>query len=133
MTRQALRIVMGAACALGGLAAGSEAGIFHRYRDGGGPTRRHPVPHTHERAGWPLCPAPWAEPSVTPSYNGYYVGGGVPYHGHSRTIDEGTWGWDYVGGHIPRRVWLGWSHGRREQGGTGSYRTDGAEHPWAGH
>ena len=26
---------------------------------------------------------------------------------------------------MPRRVWLDWTHGRRYQGGSGSYRTDG--------
>ena len=40
--------------------------------------------------------------------------------------DEGTWGWDETGSsHFRRRVILGWSQGRKYQGGTGAYRTDG--------
>ena len=41
--------------------------------------------------------------------------------------EDGTWGRDYQGHLIPRHVGLGWSHGRRYQGGTGSYDPDG--HP----
>lgn len=41
-------------------------------------------------------------------------------------MNQGTWGWDETGGlHLRRRVILGWSQGRRYQGGTGAYRTDG--------
>ena len=40
--------------------------------------------------------------------------------------DDGTWGWDETGCHLfRRRVILGWSHGRKYQGGTGAYLTDG--------
>lgn len=39
--------------------------------------------------------------------------------------NEGTWGWDYRGWIIPRRVNLLWWHGRRAQGGPGAYKTDG--------
>jgi hypothetical protein len=43
-----------------------------------------------------------------------------------RRRDEGTWGWDETGGqHFRRRNILGWSQGRRYQGVTGAYRTDG--------
>jgi hypothetical protein len=72
-----------------------------------------------------------AEPSSTPGGIGYYVGGGVPLgHGAGRRPDDGTWGWDDTGCHLfRRRVILGWSHGRKPQGGTGAYRTDG--HPAA--
>jgi hypothetical protein len=71
-------------------------------------------------------------PSDTGSYVGYYVGGGCaqPRHAEPRLPDEGTWGWDYQGWFLPRRVILGWWHGRRYQGGTGAYKTDGPQfHP----
>ena len=39
---------------------------------------------------------------------------------------DGTWGWDETGRrHFRRRTILGWSQGRKYQGGTGAYRTDG--------
>jgi hypothetical protein len=74
----------------------------------------------------PLLPR-WALPSSTGHYLGYYLGGGA---GHSakaepRRVEEGTWGWDYQGWLLPRRVVLGWWHGRRYQGGTGAYSTEG--------
>jgi hypothetical protein len=80
------------------------------------------------RAGQPHTVAKWARCSNSPSYSGNYVGGGAAWHGEPRRCDEGTWGWDYA----PRHVWspkvdLGWWHGRRTQGGTGSYRTDGVK------
>jgi hypothetical protein len=73
--------------------------------------------------------APWARPGRTPAYVGYYVGGGAPCHctGEPRLPWEGTWGWDYCGYCFHRRVWLDWFHGRRYQGGIGSYQTDGPE------
>jgi hypothetical protein len=90
------------------------------------------IPHSDERAGYPRALAGHLEPSTTPGGIGYYVGGGVPighahaYDGACRRRDEGTWGWDETGGvHCRPRVILGWSHGRRYQGGTGAYRTDG--------
>lgn len=69
----------------------------------------------------------WPVPSDTGHYFGYYVGGGNgrPHKAESRRDDEGTWGWDYKGWLIPRRVVLGWWHGQRYQGGTGAYKTDG--------
>lgn len=80
------------------------------------------------RAGQPQTVAKWARCSNSPSYSGYYVGGGAAWHGEARRCDEGTWGWDYA----PRHVWspkvdLGWWHGQRAQGGTGAYRTDGVK------
>jgi hypothetical protein len=77
------------------------------------------------RAGGPKRVAWWAAPSRTPAYAGGYVGGGNAYKGESRMTNEGTWGWDYEGRFVSRRVFLSWSHGRRYQGGTGAYRTDG--------
>src|SRR5712691_1746294 len=79
----------------------------------------------HYRAGWPQSVAPWARPSFGDHECGYYVGGGAPFHGDSRCWDEGTWGWDYHGRLFDKRIWLGWHHGRRAQGGVGAYRTDG--------
>src|SRR5579862_6981752 len=68
----------------------------------------------------------WSQPSDNGRYIGGYIGGGSPNfrRAEGRTPDEGTWGWDY---HcwFPRRTILGWWHGRRYQGGSGSYRTDG--------
>jgi hypothetical protein len=79
-----------------------------------------------ERAGWPqeiaCCRA---QPSDTPAYCGYTVGGGAPHHGEPRYLGEGTWGWDYTGWLFQRRVGLDWFHGARYQGGTGAYTTDG--------
>jgi hypothetical protein len=94
-----------------------------------GPPRT--IDDTDERAGYPRELSNHIEPSSTPGGIGYYVGGGVPLahaHGQSacRRPDEGTWGWDETGTtHFRRRVILGWYHGRRYQGGTGAYRTDG--------
>jgi len=79
------------------------------------------------RAGNPAAVACWAIPSDTGSYVGYLVGGGCPYphRADAPLPEEGTWGWDYQGWLLPRRVILGWWHGRRYQGGTGAYKTDG--------
>ena len=74
----------------------------------------------------PEAIAPHAIPSDTGRYVGYQVGGGCarPHKAEPGGADEGTWGWDYRGW-LPRRVELGWWHGRREQGGGGAYETDG--------
>jgi hypothetical protein len=77
------------------------------------------------RSGYVLPIARWAKPSNTPAYVGYYVGGGAPCLGDPRCLTEGTWGWDYSGCLFSRRVMLHWFHGRRYQGGIGSYATDG--------
>jgi hypothetical protein len=84
-------------------------------------------PCDHARAGYPLAVSRWAIPSDTGSYVGYLVGGGNPFCRCAEPPyrDEGTFGWDYRGWLFPRRVILGWWHGRY-QGGTGTYRTDGA-------
>jgi len=73
-----------------------------------------------------------AMPSQTKGNVGYHVGGGnpFPHSAEPRTADEGTWGWDYRGWLFPRRIINGWWHGRRSQGGTGAYKTDGPKlHP----
>jgi hypothetical protein len=102
---------------------------FHRHFAEGTPPPGSPrhIPHTDERAGYPRALAHHLAPSTTPGGIGYYVGGGVCLgHGHPRSPHDGTWGWDETGCHIfrPRNI-LGWSHGRKYQGGTGAYRTDG--------
>jgi hypothetical protein len=79
----------------------------------------------HATAGNPLCLSRWARPSYGCHESGCYVGGGAPFHGDARCAHEGTWGWDYHGRLFPKRIWLGWHHGNRNQGGTGAYRTDG--------
>ena len=68
-----------------------------------------------------------ALPSDTGNYVGYQVGGGCsrPRQAEPGGPDEGTWGWDYSGWLIHRRVMSGWWHGRRDQGGSGAYQTDG--------
>jgi hypothetical protein len=102
---------------------------FHGHHTEGTPLPGKPrcIPHTDERAGYPRALSGHLEPSTTPGGIGYYVGGGVPCgKGQGRHRDEGTWGWDETGGqHFRRRVILGWSQGRRYQGGTGAYHTDG--------
>jgi hypothetical protein len=76
------------------------------------------------RSGCSQSVASYAHPSRNVRETGYYVGGGAALHGDCRWCDEGTWGWDYMGT-VPRLIQLKWWHGRRYQGGTGSYKTDG--------
>jgi hypothetical protein len=67
----------------------------------------------------------FARPSDTGRYFGYYVGGGSPCRGDERMPCEGTWGWDYGGFHFVPRIDLLWNHGRKYQGGTGQYESNG--------
>jgi hypothetical protein len=69
--------------------------------------------------------SPLAIPSNTRHYGGGYVGGGATVLGQPRHVDEGTWGWDYEGVLFSKRIWLNWFHGRRDQGGGGSYKSEG--------
>jgi hypothetical protein len=85
--------------------------------------RRHADPHI--RAGCPQCVSRYAQPTRTPEYVGYYVGGGAARDGEPRYPHEGTWGWDYGGRLFPKRIMLNWWHGERSQGGTGAYKTEG--------
>ena len=78
----------------------------------------------HCRAGWPECIRTRAIPSDTGRYCGYWVGGGAACFGEEHYLDEGTWGWDYMGFCFRKRVALDWWHGRY-QGGVGQYQTDG--------
>jgi hypothetical protein len=95
------------------------------------PGKRRYILHTDERAGYPRSLSGHLEPSRTAGGIGYYVGGGVPLgHGEGRRASDGTWGWDETGSrHFRRRTILGWSQGRKYQGGTGAYRTDGPVMP----
>jgi hypothetical protein len=106
---------------------------LHRHNDSGTPPPGKPrsIPHSDHRAGNPRYLAGHLEPSVTAGGIGSYVGGGVCLGaGDPRRRDEGTWGWDETGSHrFRRRGILGWSHGRRYQGGTGSYVTVGPQLP----
>jgi hypothetical protein len=78
-----------------------------------------------QRAGCPQRTAWYAMPSVlSHQYSAGYVGGGAVIGGEPRTSEEGVWGLDYDG-LLPRRIWLNWYHGRRSQGGTQGYKTDG--------
>jgi hypothetical protein len=113
--------------ALSAMCLDAKAGlILHRRRGTPPPGRPRAIEHSDHRAGHPLQTSPHAKPTQTPAYLGYYVGGGAPCAGCPRRIEDGTWGRDYIGLHLPRLVDLGWSHGRRYQGGTGSYGVDGA-------
>lgn len=90
-----------------------------------GPTLADPPNH-----GWMPRLFDWPRltmPSETKGNVGYHVGGGnpFPHFAEPREPDEGTWGWDYQGWCVPRRVINGWWHGRKYQGGTGAYKTDG--------
>lgn len=84
--------------------------------------------HTMCRAGWPESLSKFARPSITHRYCGGYVGGGCAFRGEPRHADEGTWGWDYCGGHLKHRVFLCWCHCTRFVSG-GTYQTDGPVFP----
>ena len=114
--------------------ASASAGLFFHRHGGDHQERSHPTPdrgeprhfcHDDDRAGNPRCLANHLQPSDAGDSYGYYVGGGGGHGSGPRCREEGTYGWDYTGIHFPRRVLLGWNHGRRTQGGTGYYHTDG--------
>lgn len=77
------------------------------------------------RAGCPQCLAKFTMGSNNWRYGGYYVGGGTPMKGAGRSLDDGTWGWDYAGLLFTKRIALNWTANGRSQGGTGAYKTDG--------
>jgi hypothetical protein len=90
--------------------------------------RKHFQGDQFRRAGNPHHVSPLAKPTESPHEIGYYVGGGAREkspRGEPRRPHEGVWGTDYSGLVIPKHVRLGWWHGQRYQGGTGSYPTDG--------
>ncbi len=104
-------------------------GLFHRPTGTPPPGRARHFEHSDARAGDPRRLLSHAVPTNGPGYAGYFVGGGAACGGCVPRPDEGTWGWDYRGVWIPRRIGLSWSHGRLYQGGTGMYRTDGFRPP----
>ena len=92
------------------------------------PTNRYCLKNC-ERAGRPHELAWWARCPINENYSAAFVGGGTPWvlahNTRSRAHTEGTWGLDYDGIFKSRRVWLRWSCDR-QQGGLGSYESDGA-------
>lgn len=123
-----------ALAALALLAASARGGDpFGRWHGAGAPPpgKPRPFPNTPERAGFPRCLGTHVQATNTSGGIGYYVGGGAWHHGgEPRCREEGTWGWDETGHPwLRRRVVLGWWHGRKFQGGTGRYATDGPPVP----
>jgi hypothetical protein len=112
-----------------------EAGIFNFKKaaceePAGEPKQIDAPDHDFCRAGYPNELSKHAHPSNTNRFWGGYVGGGAAVKGEGRYCGDGTWGWDYVGGcPFHHRVFLGWWHGRKYQGGSGAYRQDGPEFP----
>ena len=88
----------------------------------------------HQRAGNPQAIGRWAVPSDTGSYVGYSVGGGcLPRRkADPPAPEDGTWGRDYQGWLVPRRVSLAWWHGRRYQGSPRAYESEGPHLPHLG-
>lgn len=79
-------------------------------------------------AGCPESISPLAKKTKSSHEESYYVGGGSrerSHHAEERHPHEGIYGVDYKGLLIPKKNALGWWHGRRYQGGTGSYAPDG--------
>lgn len=82
-----------------------------------------PVTYTN---GLPYDVGRFAKPTYTFEYGYGWVGGGAPtWRGEPRRANEGVWGRDYVGVFYLRRVWPNWWHSGRNQGGAGSYKTEG--------
>jgi hypothetical protein len=84
-------------------------------------------PSSFQRAGNPQEISPLARLGDSGGFIGYYVGGGAVSRrrGDGPYVNEGTWGWDFQGKFLERRVNLLWWHGRRTQGGSGAYKTEG--------
>lgn len=81
--------------------------------------------HTHCRAGYPMCIAPWARPGVSPKATGGLIGGGTKRRAAGPSPADGTWGWDYVGCLKPSRLFLGWDYARKHSAPAGPYKVDG--------
>ena len=115
MHRKPIVLLMSVSVTLGSLGYALADSPGHEKAPAAGPVDCAP------RVAW------WAIKSDTGHYVGYYVGGGcgMPHFAEPRRVDEGTWTWDYRGWLVPRRVMLDWWHGRRYQGGTGAYQSDG--------
>ncbi len=68
-----------------------------------------PAVHTHERAGTVNPISKHAVAGKSSHESGGYVGGGKLVHGEGRSVQDGTFGWDYTGfGRRPGRYFLGW-------------------------
>jgi hypothetical protein len=78
-----------------------------------------------QRAGYPLELSPLARFAYMCEYTGYYVGGGGKSNANVRAIDQGTWGWDYIGHCRRPLVRLDFRHPAPYQGGEGQYEPDG--------
>ncbi len=106
------------------LATAPTASTSAEQPETGIPAVKRPAPTIYQIGGHCDCIAAYARPSNTCDYDGYRVGGGV-VHGSTPFPSDGTWGWDYFGAVLSRRIDLGWSHGDRYQAGQGAYRADG--------
>jgi hypothetical protein len=84
--------------------------------------------HTDARAGYPREISCLAQPSNTPEYFGYYVGGACVFDrkGGGPGPLQGTYGWDYGGHHwlIKPKIVLNFCYGCRYKGGIGAYETE---------
>ncbi len=124
MIAAALSLLVATTCT-----SASAGWIEYKLRQMRAEKRRPKPPQSYEerlhRAGYPQEISPLAHPSETPGYDGGYIGGGAPFRGEPRFLQEGVWGWDYPGRLIPARIFLDYWHGLRSQGGTGAYKTDG--------
>ena len=117
----------------------SNAVTVCRAEPPGHSTHRSVPEHPMERAGNPLCIAPWARCFPSSKYKGYYVGGGAAMHGHEATafrgegryVHEGTFGVDYAPWYS--RVQTRWFHDRKQQGGEGQYESDRHNNPLDDH
>ncbi len=101
---------------------------------------QHRIPENPmQRAGNPMCVAPWARVFPDSKYKGYHVGGGAAlygspasaFRGDCRYVNEGTYGVDYAPWYS--RVSTQWFHGRKQQGGEGQYEPDGRNNPLDDH
>jgi hypothetical protein len=129
--RRALRLALGAGwliCVLGFAVEPAAAWDLTPWAGRPATERIHFQGNQFNRAGNPECISPLAGPSESKRSVGYYVGGGARVSGclgEERRHEEGTWGTDYEGLVIRKKIDLRWSHGKRYQGGVGSYPTDG--------
>lgn len=121
MTNRAAWALLG----LMGATAPLQAGWFGKTADGEHkpyiyiePKVFHTAPWTLERAGDPQNTHRWAKPTITSHYKAGWIGGSAfGKRGEPRQPNEGTWGLDYTGHYIPKKVFLGWWHRpTKEQG-----------------
>ena len=101
-----------------------QCGAAEGCKHGGG--RRY-LMDRQVRAGCAHTVGWWAVPGTNcRNYAAGYVGGGAVVDGDGPDqFEDGTWGLDYIGIVVRKRVFLNWWHGRKYQGGAGAYKTDG--------